>query len=46
MNCEFAVFINDKFVKLFNIQMVLLVLHLSNPIDTPTMETVNWASLC
>lgn len=44
MKCDFAVFISDKFVKLFNIQM-LLVLHLSNPIDTPPMETVNWASL-
>lgn len=39
MSCEFVAFVNDKFVKLFN------VLYPLNPIDTPRKETVNWACL-
>lgn len=44
-DCEFVAFVHDKYAKLFNIPMVLLVLYPSNPTDTPRMETVIWASL-
>lgn len=45
MDCEFVSFVYNKYVKLFIISTVLLVLYPPNPTDTPRMETVNWASL-